>query len=133
MVPRGGGFLAARGAPATLPAWITEADVDVYAGEFRRAGFRGGLNWYRNIDRNWELLAAWTGAKVTVPALFVAGDRDLVMAFRGMDQLLPALKQFVPNLRQTLILPGCGHWTQQERAPEVNEALIGFLGTLGTA
>ena len=127
MVRRDAGFLGRREAPATLPAWLTEADVDFYAREFTRTGFRGGLNWYRNIDRNWELLAPWTGAKVTVPALFVAGDRDLVLAFRGMDQLLPALKQFVPELRQTIILPGCGHWTQQERPGEVNAAMLNFL------
>ena len=54
-----------------------------YAGEFARAGFRGGLNWYRNIDRNWELLAPYAGARVTVPALYMAGDRDLVVSFRG--------------------------------------------------
>ena len=130
MVPKGGGFLARREAPATLPAWLTEADVDFYAGEFERAGFRGGLNWYRNIDRNWELLAPWAGAKVIVPALFVTGDRDLVLSFRGMDQLLPALKQFVPELRQTIILPGCGHWTQQERAADVNTAMLQFLKTV---
>jgi len=127
MVRRDAGFLGRREAPATLPAWLTEADVDFYAREFTRTGFRGGLNWYRNIDRNWELLAPWTGAKVTVPALFVAGDRDLVLAFRGMDQLLPALKHFVPELRQTIILPGCGHWTQQERPGEVNVAMLNFL------
>ena len=127
MVRRDAGFLGRREAPAKLPAWLSEADIDVYAGEFTRAGFRGGLNWYRNIDRNWELLAPWTGAKVTVPALFVAGDRDLVLAFRGMDRLLPALKQFVPELRQTIILPGCGHWTQQERPGEVNAAMLKFL------
>ena len=127
MVRRDAGFLGRREAPAKLPAWLSEADIDVYAGEFTRAGFRGGLNWYRNIDRNWELLAPWTGAKVTVPALFVAGDRDLVLAFRGMDRLLPALKQFVPDLRQTIILPGCGHWTQQERPGEVNAAMLKFL------
>jgi pimeloyl-ACP methyl ester carboxylesterase len=131
MVPRGRGFLSPIDAPATLPSWLTESDVDFYAGEFARAGFRGGLNWYRNIDRNWELMAPWTGAKVTVPALYVAGDRDLVLAFRGMDQLLPALKQFVPNLQQTVILSGCGHWTQQERPREVNDAMLGFLKTLG--
>ncbi len=130
MVPRGGGFLNPRDAPATLPSRLTETDVDFYAGEFARAGFRGGLNWYRNIDRNWELLAPWTGAKVTVPALYIAGDRDLVLAFRGMDQLLPALKQFVPNLQRTVILPGCGHWTQQERPREVNDAMLGFLKAL---
>ena len=130
MVPRGGGFLSGREAPATLPGWLTEADIDFYAGEFTRAGFRGGLNWYRNIDRNWELLAAWAGAKVTVPALYVAGERDLVLAFRGMDQLLSALKRFVPNLRRTIILPGCGHWTQQERPTEVNAAVLEFLKAL---
>jgi pimeloyl-ACP methyl ester carboxylesterase len=127
MVPRDGGFLGRRPAPATLPAWLTDGDVDFYAAEFKRAGFRGGLNWYRNIDRNWELLAPWAGAKVTVPALYLTGDRDLVLSFRGMDQLLPALKQFVPELRQTIILPGCGHWTQQERAGEVNTAMLQFL------
>ena len=61
--------------------------------EFARTGFRGGLNWYRNIDRGWELMAPYAGALVTVPALYVAGDRDLVVAFRGMDQLIPNLKQ----------------------------------------
>ena len=127
MVRRGGGFLGGRDAPATLPGWITEADIDFYANELARSGFRGGLNWYRNIDRNWELLAPWSGAVVTVPALYVAGDRDLVLAFKGMERLLPALKQFVPNLRETIILPGCGHWTQQERAAEVNAAMLKFL------
>ena len=133
MVPRDGGFLRGRDAPATLPTWLTEADIDFYASEFTRTGFRGGLNWYRNIDRNWELLAAWAGARVTVPALYIAGDHDLVLAFRGMDKLLTALAQFIPSLQQTLILPGCGHWTQQERPSEVNAAMLGFLQTLEDA
>jgi pimeloyl-ACP methyl ester carboxylesterase len=130
MVPRSGGLgalMAVDLLAAKLPTWLTEADVDFYAREFARAGFRGGLNWYRNIDRNWELLASFTGAKVNVPALYIAGDRDLVMAFRGMDQLVPNLAQFVPHLRRTVILPGCGHWTQQERAGDVNAAMIEFL------
>ena len=130
MVPRGGGFLRHTAEPATPPSWLTEADVDFYAGEFTRAGFRGGLNWYRNIDRNWELMAPYAGARVTVPALYVAGDQDLVVHFRGMDQLLPNLKKFVPELRQTIMLPGCGHWTQQERPKEVNDAIVTFLTTL---
>ena len=130
MVKRGSGFLGTRPAPETLPAWVTEADVDFYAGEFARAGFRGGLNWYRNIDRNWELSAAWQGVLLQVPALYVAGDRDLVMGFKGMDRLLPALRQVIPTLRETIILPGCGHWTQQERPAEVNAAMLAFLKTL---
>ena len=109
MVPRQGG-LQARWAsefvnPATLPSWLTEADVDFYAGEFTRTGFGGGLNWYRNIDRNWELLAPFTGARVTVPALYVAGDRDLVVAFRGMDQVIANLSQFVPHPVTSGVLP----------------------------
>jgi pimeloyl-ACP methyl ester carboxylesterase len=130
MVSRQGGFLSGMVNPASLPGWLSETDIDFYAGEFARSGFRGGLNWYRNIDRNWELLAPFAGARVSVPALYMAGDRDLVVAFRGMDQLLPNLARFVPQLRQTIMLPGCGHWTQQERASEVNAAMIDFLRVL---
>ena len=127
MVPRQGGFLSRMIDPPSLPPWLTEADVDFYAGEFARTGFRGGLNWYRNIDRSWELMAPFTGARVQVPALYVAGDRDLVVAFRGMDQLIPNLSRFAPALRGTVMLPGCGHWTQQQRAREVSAAMIDFL------
>jgi pimeloyl-ACP methyl ester carboxylesterase len=130
MVKRETGFLGKGSAPVALPSWLTEADIDFYAGEFARTGFRGGLNWYRNIDRNWELLAAWGDAKIRVPALYVAGDRDLVVRFPGMDRLLPALPKFVPNLRRTIMIPGCGHWTQQERPKEVNAALVEFFATL---
>jgi pimeloyl-ACP methyl ester carboxylesterase len=130
MVPRQGGFLSTTPDPTKLPAWLTKDDVAFYAAEFKRTGLRGGLNWYRNIDRNWELLAPWADAKIHVPALYVAGDRDLVVRFPGMDRLLPALPKFVPNLRAPIMLPGCGHWTQQERPSEVNAAMIDFLKTL---
>ena len=130
MVPRGGGFLNPVEAPTKLPSWLEEADVDYVADQFRKVGFRGGLNWYRNIDRNWELLAPWSGAKVTVPALYVAGERDMVVAFQGMDKLLPALRHYIPQLRDIIMLPECGHWTQQERPDEVNAAMIGFLKSL---
>ena len=127
MVPRQGGFLSRLAAPAALPGWLTEADVDFYVAEFTRTGFRGPLNWYRNIDRNWELLAPMAGVSVNIPALYVAGDRDLVLGFRGMDQIIAYLSKLVPQLRRTIILPGCGHWTQQERAQDVNQAMIDFV------
>jgi pimeloyl-ACP methyl ester carboxylesterase len=130
MVPRVGGFFAGSPPPGgALPEWLTEADVEFYAAEFRRTGFRGGLNWYRNIDRNWEMLAPFKGAKITVPALYVVGDRDLVVAGPGMERTLASLKDFLPNLRKTIMLPGCGHWTQQERRYEVNAAMLEFLTT----
>lgn len=130
MVPRRGGFLSRLLDSPSLPLWLNEADVDFYVSEFTRTGFRGGLNWYRNIDRNWELLGAFAGARVTVPALYIAGDRDLVLSFRGMDQVISNLSKFVPQLRGTLLLPGCGHWTQQEKAHEVNQAVVDFVRQL---
>jgi pimeloyl-ACP methyl ester carboxylesterase len=130
MVPRGGGFLTPIPTPTALPAWLDEADIDFYVAEFERTGFRGGLNWYRNIDRNWELLAPFAGAKVIVPALYMAGERDLVVAFPGMDKVIANLSNDVPKLRGKIMLPGCGHWTQQERAAEVNAAMIDFLRAL---
>jgi pimeloyl-ACP methyl ester carboxylesterase len=130
MVRRGGGFLDAFEAPRALPGWLTEADIDFYAAEFERVGFRGGLNWYRNIDRNWELLAPYKGAHVTVPALYIAGDRDLVVRFPGMDELISSLVDTVPGLRRTIMLPGCGHWTQQERPHQVTAAIVEFLSSL---
>jgi len=73
MVPRAGGFLTRMPNPETLPAWLSDADVDFYVQQFQYSGFRGGLNWYRNIDRNWELMAPYAGAAVTVPALLHRG------------------------------------------------------------
>jgi pimeloyl-ACP methyl ester carboxylesterase len=125
MVPRNGPSLIN---PASLPAWITESDIDVYVAEFTRSGFRGALNWWRNIDRSWELMAAFGGAAVTVPALHIAGDRDFVVA--AFQQSIAAQSAFVPKLRPTMMLPGCGHWTQQERAAEVSAAMIDFVRQL---
>jgi len=130
MVSGDGGFLTRMVSPSVLPAWLSDVDLDFYAGEFARTGFRGGLNWYRNIDRNWELLAPFADANVNVPALYMAGDRDLVVAFRNMDKAIANLARYVPQLRGTVMLPGCGHWTQQERAAEVNAAMIAFLRQL---
>jgi pimeloyl-ACP methyl ester carboxylesterase len=132
MVPREGGMLAlmsqsAGKPPAPLPAWLTEADLDFYVAEFSRTGLRGGLNWYRNIDRNWENQAPFVGAKVSVPALFVAGERDPTLAFPGATEAIADLPRVVPKLRPPVMLPGCGHWTQQERPQAVNTAMLEFL------
>jgi pimeloyl-ACP methyl ester carboxylesterase len=130
MVPRAGGFLTRMPNPETLPPWLEGADVDFYVQQFQHSGFRGGLNWYRNIDRNWELMAPYAGAAVTVPALYMAGDLDLVVSFPRMKEVIADLARYIPQLRGTIMLPGCGHWTQQERSNEVNKALIDFLRSL---
>ena len=100
----------------------------MYASEFEHTGFRGALNRYRNVDRDWEDLAAFRGKAIDVPALFIGGDRDGPTIWGG-----PAIAAFattLPKLHRSLILEGCGHWTQQERPDEVNEALIDFLGAV---
>jgi pimeloyl-ACP methyl ester carboxylesterase len=132
----GGGFPAGmeprKGAaltdPASLPAWITESDIDVYIAQFTRSGFRGPLGWYRNVDRSWELLGPFAGATVTIPALYMAGDRDFVAAVNS--ESIAKQSTMVPKLRPAIMLAGCGHWTEQERAPEVSAAMIDFLRSL---
>lgn len=125
--------LIARGAkmrerfqyPDSPPAWLTDDDLDFYAGEFERTGFTGGLNRYRNVDRDWEDLAAFAGAPITVPALFVGGDRDGPTVW-GMPSI-ERFAQTLPRLWRSEILPGCGHWIQQERPEETNRLLVDFL------
>ena len=127
LIPAGGGFLDAASEPAELPPWLTQQDIDAYVAQYAQSGFTGPLNWYRNMDRNWELTGAWQHAPIGVPALFVAGDRDPVLGFISTD----GLAKFLPKLTRSVILPGCGHWTQQERPAEVNDAMLTFLRDLG--
>ena len=126
----GKGWLANTLDPVILPAWLTDADLDHMAAEFSRSGFRGGLNWYRNLDRNWELTAPWAGALIHQPALFIAGSEDPIIALGSGAAALQALPAMVPGLRRKLIIDGAGHFIQQERPQPVNEAIIEFLGGL---
>ena len=119
--PKDAKFLDGHTEPEQLPAWLTEEDLDYYVAEFERTGFRGGLNRYRNMDRDWEQLPQLAGAKMQQPALFVRGERDA--PFGNIDRM----REQVPNLRGVIELPGGGHWTQQERPAEVNAALVDFL------
>ena len=114
--------------PDVLPAWLTEDDLAYYERELARTGFRGGLSWYRCADLTWELSRAWADVRVHQPALFAAGERDAVLAMTAGS--MEAMQETVPGLRRSLILPGCGHWTQQERPAEVNEALLDFLAEI---
>jgi len=129
IVPEGTGFLDRMALPENLPDWLREKDVERMASEYQRTGFRGGLNLYRNIDRNWELTAPWQDAKIRQPALFIAGTRDPVIAGKRGAVAMEQMAQVVPGVRQVMI-EGAGHWIQQERAEQVNEAVLEFLGRL---
>jgi pimeloyl-ACP methyl ester carboxylesterase len=126
----GKGWLANALDPKLLPSWLTDADLDHMSAEFSRSGFRGGLNWYRNIDRNWELTAPWAGALLRQPALFIAGSADPVIEFGSGAAALQALSAAVPGLRRKLHIDGAGHFIQQERPELVNQALLEFLAGL---
>lgn len=119
-------FLDGLPNPATLPAWLTEADLDYYVAQFERSGFRGPLNWYRNIDRNLALTPQLETAKIERPALFLAGKKDPVLSFGGSGWV-DLMDHFVPDLRGKVYVDGAGHWVQMERPAAVTDALLGFL------
>jgi epoxide hydrolase A/B len=125
-VPEGSRFFDDWTGPATLPGWLTDADIASYVTEFAESGFTGPLNWYRNIDRNWSLTSPWDGALITPPALFLGGDRDPVISWHDTTKLESNLRALVPNLRGCTLYPGAGHWLQQERPEQVNTDLIEF-------
>ncbi len=115
--------------PTALPHWLTEEDLDLYVDTFQHSGFRGGLNWYRNIDRNWELLAAYSGGKITQPALFIWGDQDPLLEIPGVGEQIERMAEVVPQLHAT-VLAGSGHCVGEENAAGVNAALLMFLQRL---
>ena len=123
----GKGFLGNPSPDRLLPHWLGEADLAYFTEAYRKSGFRGGLNWYRNLDRNWELTAPWQGAQIHQPSLFIAGSKDSVITGLIGAKRVGDMERVLPNLKQKLIIDGAGHWIQQERANEVNAALIAFL------
>ena len=128
-VEDGKGFLHGGDPGRPLPHWLTEADLVTFTKIYTAAGFRGGLNWYRNIDRNWELTAAWQDAKINQPSLFLAGSRDGVITGLIGARRVADMERVLGDLKAKIILDGAGHWVQQERPDEVNAALIDFLRT----
>jgi pimeloyl-ACP methyl ester carboxylesterase len=120
-------FWAGReGATPQLPAWISDEEFAVYVEAFERTGFTGGLNWYRNFDRNWELTESVADRRVEQPAMFLTGERDVVRQFTSTK----GLADWVTDLRSNTVVPGAGHWVQQEVPEIVNAALLEFLGGL---
>jgi pimeloyl-ACP methyl ester carboxylesterase len=128
LVPRGTRMKDAFRWPESMPVWLSEADLDVYTREFEYSGFFGPLSRYRNVDRDFEDLAGFAGRPIEIPALFIGGDRDGPTIWGA-----PAIERFgetLPKLHRSEILPGCGHWTQQERPEETNRLLLDFLAAL---
>jgi pimeloyl-ACP methyl ester carboxylesterase len=108
-----------------LPHWLTENELAFFAESFKRSGFTGGLNWYRNMDRDRELLAFLAGAKICQPSMFLAGAEDVVVEMYRRD--FDLLEKTMPGLRAKTLIAGAGHWVQQEKPEEVNRRLLQFL------
>jgi pimeloyl-ACP methyl ester carboxylesterase len=123
VVQEGQGFLDGFTTPEQLPGWLEDEDIDAAVASFERSGFTGGLNWYRNIDRNWELLTPWQGRPITRPAFYLCGETDITRAFTDSDGIAAA----ATDLRGIVDVPDAGHWVQLERPSEVNAALLGFF------
>lgn len=130
MVSRRDGLLAPLPNPGALPAWLSEADLQTFVAAFAESGFRGGLNYYRNLDRNWQLQASLKGRTVDIPALHMVGERDVGLAIPGMREMIAAQSALVPQLREPVFLPMCGHWAPQEKPEQVNSAIIEFARSL---
>ena len=109
------------------PEWMSESDLRVYVDTFSRTGFAGGLNYYRNIDRNSELQRALGDRRIEPPSMFLTGERDPVRRWAPDDRMEPWLS----DLRESVVVAGAGHWVQQEAPERVNDALLRFLREVG--
>ncbi|WP_372345800.1 alpha/beta fold hydrolase [Streptomyces sp. KL116D] len=127
-VARGGRLRDRFPAGGTLPAWLDEAELDVYAGEFERTGLSGALARYRNMDRDWADLRAYHGAAIPQPSLFVGGSRDASTTW--LAEAIEAYPKTLPGLVGSHVLDGAGHWIQQERADDVNRLLVEWLAAV---
>lgn len=125
-----GGWIGRLGAAKGLPDWLTGDDLDYVVRQFENAGFRGGINYYRNFQRNWEITEHLQNTKITVPTLFIAGTKDVVIAGATEGQLNGAMSRVVEDFRGVVLIPEIGHWVQQEAPEETNRAMLKFLQSL---
>ncbi|MDY6922805.1 MAG: alpha/beta hydrolase [Pseudomonadota bacterium] len=130
-IPEGATFISVVPDDATLPPWMSEAHFAEYVAAFSAGGFKGPLDWYRRLDANWAATAFLQDARIRVPAAFVVGERDPVRNYSGQHEA--GLKDWATDLRMQAVLPGAGHWLQQERPDEVNRLLLAFLREPGVA
>ncbi|KAH6808677.1 alpha/beta-Hydrolases superfamily protein [Perilla frutescens var. frutescens] len=124
-LPKGNIF----GHSAERAPWLTEEELDYYAGKFERTGFTGGVNYYRALGLDWELDAPWAGAQVNVPAKYVVGEFDLAYYMPGTQDFIHkgGFKKLVPLLEDVVVIEGAAHFVNQEKPDEINQHILAFL------
>ncbi|KAJ6795536.1 Uncharacterized protein M6B38_225215 [Iris pallida] len=129
VVPKGKSFGGSPGEQITLPPWLSEEDISYFASKFEKSGFTGGLNYYRCINLNWELTAAWIGAQIMVPVKFIVGDLDLAYHTGNTKDYLHkgGFKKDVPFLENVVVMEGVGHFPNEERPDEVSDHIYDFI------
>ncbi|RWW31427.1 hypothetical protein GW17_00003937 [Ensete ventricosum] len=129
IVPKEKGFADAPNKENALPSWLSEEDLNYFAGKFEKSGFTGGLNYYRALDLNWELMASWTGVQIKVPVKFIVGDQDLAYHFPGVQDYIckGGFKRDVPLLEDMVVMEGVGHFINQERPQEISNTILEFI------
>ncbi|KAL4370223.1 hypothetical protein AHAS_Ahas06G0044300 [Arachis hypogaea] len=112
-----------------LPSWLTQQDLAYFVSKFEKTGFTGGLNYYRNFNKNWELTAPWSGAKIKVPVKFIAGELDSVYTSLGMEDYIESggFKEDVPGLEEVIIQPGVAHFNNQETPHDITNHIYNFI------
>ncbi|KAM6545134.1 hypothetical protein CsatB_025870 [Cannabis sativa] len=131
MLPKGKSFPHSKDAktPTELPSWLTQQDLDYYTTKFHNKGFTGGINYYRNINRNWEVTAPWTGAKIKVPVRFIVGDVDLLYNSLGVKDYIHkgGFRKDVPLLEEVIVMKGVGHFINEEKPDEISNHIFDFF------
>lgn len=113
--------------PEEMGTWLSAADLDFYVSEFENSGFRGPLNYYRNLNLTWQRTAD-APTQINQPAMFVAGEKDGVIQMAAMA--LENMPNHVTDLRTNVLIPDVGHWTQQEAPEATNRHILEFLAGL---
>ncbi|XP_020597370.1 uncharacterized protein LOC110037130, partial [Phalaenopsis equestris] len=129
LIPKDDRFKERFSQEITLPAWLSEADIDYFATKLNKTGFTGGINYYRNIDKNWELTAPWDDIQIKVPTKFIVGDLDLAYRCEGMEDYIHkgGFKRDVPLLEDVVVMEGVGHFINQEKAEEISNYILDFI------
>lgn len=131
LLPKGKSYDDDDDDPVSLPSWLTEYDVKYYVSKYEKSGFTGPVNYYRNMDRTWEMMGTFSNAQVKVPVKFIIGDQDLTYHIPGTKKYIHdgRFKSHVPLLDEVVVIKGVGHFLHEERPEEISKHIHDYFLT----